>query len=260
MAKRGRPPKGPYPGRTVVFSTRIRPDTRERLEAAARTAGRSLSQELEHRLRRTLIEDDRVIDFFGDPQTAAIVKLIGLVIQSVNRVKGRPTGALPWTEEPHLFDQAVKAVAGVLELFRPPGEVVDPFADFGGDKLGRVAALGLIEDVQLADLTVPIAQRSTRQHALAVLRESLGELADRPQPYGFSADESRQLRKLSRPFWALWRKANGKWQNLTPKEHQELWRLWSEIQALRKLRQKRLHGDEQPKQRRKNQAKRRTTP
>jgi hypothetical protein len=258
MAKRGRPPKGPYTGRTVVFSTRIRPDTRGRLEAAARAAGRSLSQEFEHRLRRTFTEDDRVIDFFGDPKTAAIVKLIGLVIQSVNRVKGRPSGALPWTEQPHLFDQAVKAVAGVLELFRPPGEVADPFADVGGDQLGRVAALGLIEDVQLADPTLPIAQRSTRQHALAVLREGLGELADRPQPYGFTADERRQLRKLSRPFWALWRKANGTRQNLTPEEHKELWRLWDEIQALHAHRQKRLHSREQPRQRRKNQAKRRT--
>jgi hypothetical protein len=199
-----------------------------------------------------------VIDFFGDGQTAAIVKLIGIVIQSVSRVKGHPTGTRLWTEEPHLFDQAVKAVAGVLELFRPPGEIIDPFADLGGDILGRVAALGLIEDLQLADPTLPIFRRSTRQHALAFLREGLGKLADRPRPYGFTADESRQLRKLSRPFWALWGKANGKWKNLTPEEHQELWRLWDEIQALRKHRQERLHNEEQPKQRRKNQAKRRT--
>src|SRR5262245_40730201 len=85
MGKRGPRPKGEYGrkgGRTAVLSTRLQPDTRKRLVAATQASGRSLSQELEHRLRRTFTEDDKAVEFYGSEQTAAVVKLIGAVIQS----------------------------------------------------------------------------------------------------------------------------------------------------------------------------------
>jgi hypothetical protein len=85
MGKRGPKPKGEYgrtAARTAVLSTRLQPDTRARLEDAAKSSRRSLSQELEHRLRRSFIEEDAVVDFYGSKTNAAIVKLIGAVIQS----------------------------------------------------------------------------------------------------------------------------------------------------------------------------------
>ena len=84
MGKRGPQPRGEYGGkirRTAVLSTRLH-DTRSRLVAAKEASGRSLSQELEHRLRRTFIDDDKAVDFYGSESNAAIVKLIGSVIQS----------------------------------------------------------------------------------------------------------------------------------------------------------------------------------
>ena len=68
MGKRGPHPKGEYGGkiaRTAVLSTRLQPDTRARLSEAAKASGRSLSQELEHRLRGSFIEEDKVVDFYG---------------------------------------------------------------------------------------------------------------------------------------------------------------------------------------------------
>ena len=51
----GRKPMGEIQGKSSAFSTRIRPETRKKLETAARANGRSLSQEVERRL----------IDLFG---------------------------------------------------------------------------------------------------------------------------------------------------------------------------------------------------
>jgi hypothetical protein len=85
MGRRGPQPKGEYGAkmdRTAVLSTRLQPDTRRRLEAAKGISGRSLSQELEHRLRRTFVEDDKAVEFYGSESNAAILKLIGAVIHS----------------------------------------------------------------------------------------------------------------------------------------------------------------------------------
>lgn len=83
MGKRGPKPRGAYAGKTAVFSTRIMPETLSLLNAAKKTHGTrewSLSQEVEHRLRRTFSDDETDVKFYGNKQNAAIVKLIGLVI------------------------------------------------------------------------------------------------------------------------------------------------------------------------------------
>src|SRR6516164_3768972 len=85
MGKRGPQPKGEYGrkiGRTAVLSARIQPDTRRRLVDATEASGRSLSQELEHRLRRTFIDDDKAVEFYGSDRNEAVLKLVGVTIQS----------------------------------------------------------------------------------------------------------------------------------------------------------------------------------
>ena len=61
MGKKASGPKKAIRRQVVVFSTRIRPDLRDRLEKAAKQSGRSLSQEVEHRLRRSFVEDDKLL-------------------------------------------------------------------------------------------------------------------------------------------------------------------------------------------------------
>jgi hypothetical protein len=120
MGKRGPQPKGEYgrkSGRTAVLSTRLQVDTRERLVAAAANK-RSLSQELEHRLRRTFIEDDKAVDFYGSERNAAVLKLIGVTIQSVT-ARSPSNNKDGWLSDQWLFDEVMDAIKHVLLWFRP---------------------------------------------------------------------------------------------------------------------------------------------
>jgi hypothetical protein len=190
MGKRGPQPKGEYGGkigRTAVLSTRLQPDTRRRLVAATETSGRSLSQELEHRLRRSFIEDDKAVDFFGSQSNAAIAKLIGTVIQSTctnwsvktadSWVPDLHKGPGEWLRDPKLFDEVLTAIVHALMWFKPSG---------GGDEqflFYHSTAERIIDEIRSSDPSLPIRKRSTRQHAMAMLKDKLGDLARYRHPY-----------------------------------------------------------------------------
>jgi TraY domain len=208
MGKRGPRPKGEYGRhvrRTAVFSTRIQPDTHARLVSAATASGRSLSQEIEHRLRRTFVEDDKVIEFYGNNETAAVVKLIGAVIQSTaTTISPKTNRKYEWLKDQFVFDNVMLAIWHVLLWFRP-----------GGDSGLREITLGtattqvdqLINEIRSSDPALQITTRSTRQHSLAMLKDKLGKLVTtrnpyddlrkptRPEPYNISNRLKRQQRK-----------------------------------------------------------------
>jgi hypothetical protein len=190
MGRRGPQPKGEYGGnvaRTAVLSTRLQPDTRRRLVAATQTTGRSLSQELEHRLRRTFIDDDRAVDFYGSQSNAAILKLIGAVIQSTctSWVVKTADGWIPdlskdpgeWLRDPKLFDQVLTAIVHALIWFKPGGGRDEEFAFY------HSTAEQIIDEIRAADPSLSIAKRSTRQHAMAMLKDKLGDLTRHRHPY-----------------------------------------------------------------------------
>ena len=193
MGKRGPHPKGEYGRnitRTAVLSTRLQPDTRARLREAAKANGRSLSQELEHRLRRTFIEDDKSIEWYGSEQTAAVVKLIGATIQSTAaRVSKR--GKHDWLKESWLFDDVMTAIRHMLLWFRPDGDsgIQQITLSSGTDRADQ-----LINEIRSADPALPITKGSTRQHAMAMLKDKLGDLVRDRNPY----DDLRQ-RTLTKP-------------------------------------------------------------
>ena len=190
MGKRGPQPKGEYGGkiaRTAVLSTRLQPDTRARLSKAAKASGRSLSQELEHRLRGSFIEEDRVVDFYGCESNAAILKVIGTVIQSTCtswRVK-TAEGWVPdvhkdpgeWLRDPKLFDQALTAIVHTLMWFKPSGGRDEQFLFY------HSTAERIVDEIRSADPSLPITKGSTRQHAMAKLKDKLGDLARQRPPY-----------------------------------------------------------------------------
>ena len=179
MGKRGPHPKGEYGskfGRTAVLSTRLQPDSRARLSKAAKTSGRSLSQELEHRLRRTFVEDDKAVEFYGTGQTAAVVKLIGAVIQSTTTREKKHD----WLKEQWLFDDVIAAIRYALLWFRPGGD-----SGLREITLGSATTLAaqLIDEIRSSDPALPIAAGSTRQHSMAILKDKLGELVTTRNPY-----------------------------------------------------------------------------
>ena len=182
MGKRGPQPKGEYgrkTARTAVLSTRLQSDTRARLLEAANANRRSLSQELEHRLRRTFVEDDKTVKFYGTEQTAAVVKLIGLTLNAAAARTSR-RGRHEWLKEQWLFDDVIDAIVHTLLWFRP-----------GGDSARRQITLSsttdrvdeLIDEIRSADPSLPMARGSSRQHGMAMLKDKLGDLARHPHPY-----------------------------------------------------------------------------
>jgi hypothetical protein len=204
MGRRGPQPKGEYGGkigRTAVLSTRLQPDTRRRLVAATEASGRSLSQELEHRLRRTFIEDDKAIEFYGSQSTAAILKLLGAVIQftCTSWYVKTADGWVPdlqkdpgeWLRDPKLFDQVLTAIVHTLMWFKPSG---------GRDKqllYYHSTAEDIINEIRSADPSLPITKRSSRQHAMAMLKDKLGDLASRRHPYDDWLEKEPPVRSVS---------------------------------------------------------------
>jgi len=131
MNERGRKPKGNYKQKTHVFSTRITADLREELVAASKKSGHSLSQEVEHRLRRSFGNDREVTSIFGNRRNYAVLRMISCLMELVYN-PDKPNAE--WVNDPFTFDQLLKTIAEVLQQFRPPG---DPHAPPDIDPLGR---------------------------------------------------------------------------------------------------------------------------
>jgi hypothetical protein len=190
MGKRGPQPQGEYGRnipRTAVLSTRLQPDTRARLLQSSKANRRSLSQELEHRLRGSFIDEDRVVDFYGGQPNAAILKLIGAVIQSTctNWLVKTEDSWVPdlhkdpgeWLRDPKLFDEVLTAIIHTLMWFKPGGGRDEQFLFY------HSTAERIIDEIRSSDPSVPIMKRSTRQHAMAMLKDKLGDLVHKRHPH-----------------------------------------------------------------------------
>jgi hypothetical protein len=201
MGKRGPAPKGEYGGkigRTAVLSTRLQPDTRTRLSKAAKANGRSLSQELEHRLRAGFIEEDKVVDFYGSQSNAAVVKLLGAVIQSTctNWLVKTAGGWVAdpqkdpgeWLRDPKLFDGVLTAIIHALMWFKPSGAGDEQFLFY------HSAAQHIIDEIRSSDPALPMTKGSTRQHAMAMLKDKLGDLVRHRHPYDDGREKARPVR------------------------------------------------------------------
>jgi hypothetical protein len=137
---------------------------------------------LEHRLRQTFIEDDKAVEFYGSQSNAAILKLIGAVIQSTCTswlVKTADGDNDPgeWLRDPKLFDEVLTAIVHALMWFKPNGGRDEQFLFY------HSTAERIINEIRAADPSLPITKRSTRQHAMAMLKDKLGDLARHRHPY-----------------------------------------------------------------------------
>lgn len=134
MGKRGPKAKGGYGDKTKVFSSRLNAETRNALQEAAKKSGRSLSSEVEHRLRRSF-DNDRVVEVLGGRQMFAILRAIAAAMNAsgIQILIGRDSApdseidaagvvdSVNWLNDPYAFDCAVRAANVVLEALRPPG-------------------------------------------------------------------------------------------------------------------------------------------
>jgi len=238
MGKRGPAPRGPFGGKTAVFSCRLRPDTKAALEAAAKASGQPLSQELERLLRRAFDADRSAEAEFGDVKTYALMKIAAQAIVTMRNLGSAKAPKLHWADDSYLYNQAVKAVLAVLELFRPPeSAAADGLASepgLGGMQ-GRLTALETVREAQLADPAHDLVASTPHQRRLVRLRDELGDLLDRARPYGRSAAQERRLHELDREIAPLLRRQSlaleqqpdgrPKGEPLTPAETRELSKL-----------------------------------
>jgi hypothetical protein len=195
--KRGRPPGGEYADKSEVVHFRIRADTKALLEKAARTNGRTMSQECEYRLLRGL-ED------FGDEPTTALMKIWATAIRASRNLQDAKAR---WWSDPYLYEQAAKSFAVLFQSLRPPGALpptVEEILDLGGSRQGEISIGFILREIQLVDPAKPLARQTKHERWLNMLRKDLGPLADRPQVWGRSADDARAeqaLRQSLEPEW-----------------------------------------------------------
>jgi len=122
MTRSGRQPLGPFAGKHKTFTTRITPETRARLDAAAAESGRSLSQEIELRLERSF----QTADALAVALTEAFGRQ-GATLQRLLRDLMRPSGAYAltaesdWLSDATAFGELEGAFTHFLARLRPTG-------------------------------------------------------------------------------------------------------------------------------------------
>lgn len=83
--RRGRPPLKPGTPKRSSFNTRLRSKLKERLEAEAQEAGRSLSEEIEFRLEQSFRDEDT----FGGAPMASLFRLLAAAAQIIENDTGK---------------------------------------------------------------------------------------------------------------------------------------------------------------------------
>ena len=144
---------GPFKGKSATITTRIMPSTRVYLEEAAAASGRSLSQEIELRLRHSVRPDDK-----RARHIKAAEELIRLAAEETERLTG-----VSWLKDRFTAEVLRHAIDQVLSHFapRPDGERVVParieklasvMPDDTGEIYKRPVSLGLMEATRLIAL------------------------------------------------------------------------------------------------------------
>jgi hypothetical protein len=208
--KRGPVPRGAYHNKSRVLSTRIREDTRTALEQAASESGKSLSQEIEHRLRRSFDQDERVILKYGTRRNYAVLRIIASLMESFHK-PGREN--VDWLDDPEAFQQLVRAVNVVLRELAPADAVGESQTDLQeGDQLhkfsdnllrspmrGTLRARALLGSIHNADPALPVPPDA--KDPSPFIRSDLGSVAERiaNRPIEETLREMRELDRLLTP-------------------------------------------------------------
>ncbi|WP_267423210.1 hypothetical protein [Methylobacterium sp. GC_Met_2] len=190
MGKRGPAPKGEYVGQTAVLSTRLTPDLRSRLESEVeKRPNNTISREVEHRIRRSFIQEDEIISAFGSRENYALMRVISMVLELWHNPADL---AADWKHDPTAYDQVCKKISAVLKAMRPPGEpqklsdLEQALADVTATEHPAVVLKG----IQDAERALPLTG-SRKAQIRSLIKSDLGELADRPHIFQGTADQMR---------------------------------------------------------------------
>lgn len=187
MGKRGPAPKGAFENKSQVLSTRIMPDTRANLEAAAKASGRSLSQEIEHRLRRTFIEDEKMSDAFGSRRVYLMMRLAALALE-------KDCGK--WLDDENDFDRALEVLNKLFSAIRPSGSRSTEIIQYNLPAAEWTKVIWSL--VQGSKISMPLSDGTRSEHFAAVVRAEMGSVALRANILG--EDRQELLRELEQAF------------------------------------------------------------
>jgi hypothetical protein len=120
----GRKPQGEFGGKSAVFSTRITPELRAALGREAARSGRSVSQEVERRLRDSLEMPSELQKEWGPPHIRILAKLLSDVTHSVEgRLGAHPFDEKPsefaWHKNGHTHAAVCTAINAILARWKP---------------------------------------------------------------------------------------------------------------------------------------------
>jgi hypothetical protein len=143
--KRGPKPKNPSETRSAPIGLRIPPQLYEELFAEAKKSGRSLSREIEVRLRLSLenVAQRELRERFGE-ELFWLFLLIANKSKHVERFTQKR-----WFADPFTYREVQMLIAKAFEQFKPPGTPRPP-RHLRGQKLGADMARREIANVEAA--------------------------------------------------------------------------------------------------------------
>jgi hypothetical protein len=146
----GRKPQGEFSNKRALLATRVTLETRKSLDAAARKSGRSLSQEVEYRLRDSLKGSDRASRY---PETAALAYLVTRLAETISLISKRRWYRNRWCIETLKF-----AVTKLLDQVPTPDSDRPAHLDaFTPEILGTALGLQVFHNVERADADYNLA-------------------------------------------------------------------------------------------------------
>jgi hypothetical protein len=144
MARTGRPPKNPDERKSEPVSIRLTPQLRARLDEARRTVSpeRSLSEEVELRLRQSFEFDQKLTALFYGRRNFTVMQMSAQIMHDIER----DTQKSLW-EDAYTFGQCQAGIKTLFDYLKPRGRKrppkVLPFRVTGrdtADALGVIAA------------------------------------------------------------------------------------------------------------------------
>jgi hypothetical protein len=161
--KRGNKPE---PGKRYPLNMRTTLGIRQMLERVAESSGRSLAQEVEHRLVESFTRDHVIEIELGGQHTYLLLKMLANVIQGVEHITGKR-----WPEDKETFSKALTAVYGILGKIGPlPHEQVTDYLiknkkDVGLDAAGALFDYAGFTDPQIKKILKFAASIKRDSHA-----------------------------------------------------------------------------------------------
>ena len=115
LRKRGRPAETPGQIKRAPLNMRTTQAIRDRLEGAANQSGRSLVQEVEHRIERTFAKEDETVAAFGGAELHALFRMFGAAANLIEKRTGQA-----WATDRETFIAVEAAWKMLIVEVRPP--------------------------------------------------------------------------------------------------------------------------------------------